>query len=230
MAPKQRKPSPYTEERLDAIAWILQRAVQKKGAVNPEVAMVAANLLPGWSATRDGTSYRFKAPKPFKFRGRELASIAIDKRGKPIDGPTFWTWYYKVGGHQDAMNLRAVTPPAVIERAQAGPKEREVYARIEAVPAIEEALRWGLVNRVVPAGELMTAARALAEEVAASAPLSLAVIKEILTANETRSIAEGYALYRSGELEIYERVLASEDAREGPLAFTEKRAPVWKGK
>jgi crotonobetainyl-CoA hydratase len=46
----------------------------------------------------------------------------------------------------------------------------------------EEALRWGLINRVVPAAELMTAARELADEVAASAPLSLAVIKEVFAA------------------------------------------------
>ena len=66
--------------------------------------------------------------------------------------------------------------------------------------------------------------------VAASAPLSLAVIKEVFAANETLGIADGYRLYRSGELEIYERMLKSEDAQEGPLAFTEKRPPVWKGR
>jgi crotonobetainyl-CoA hydratase len=93
-----------------------------------------------------------------------------------------------------------------------------------------EALRWGLVNRVVPAADVMAAARELADEVAASAPLSLAVLKEVFTANETRGIAEGYALYRSGGLEVYERMLKSEDAQEGPRAFTEKRPPVWKGR
>jgi crotonobetainyl-CoA hydratase len=138
------------------------------------------------------------------------------------EGVEFWLPEARLGILADSAALRL---PKRLPRAVAV----ELLTTGRRMDA-EEALRWGLVNRVVTAGELMTAARALAEEVAASAPLSLAVIKEILTANETRSIAEGYALYRSGELEIYERVLASEDAREGPLAFTEKRAPVWKGK
>ena len=94
----------------------------------------------------------------------------------------------------------------------------------------EAAQRWGLVNRVVPGDELMTAARALAEDVSASAPLSLATLKEVFAANETKSIEEGYALYKSGTLAIYEQMLKSEDAIEGPQAFAEKREPQWKGK
>jgi crotonobetainyl-CoA hydratase len=134
----------------------------------------------------------------------------------------FWLPEARLGIIADSAALRLPKrlPPAIAaELLMTG-------RRMEAA----EALRWGLVNRVVPAADVMAAARELADEVAASAPLSLAVLKEVFTANETRGIAEGYALYRSGGLEVYERMLKSEDAQEGPRAFTEKRPPVWKGR
>ena len=86
----------------------------------------------------------------------------------------------------------------------------------------EEAVRWGLANRMVPPDAVMSAARDLAAEVSRAAPLSLAALKETIAANETKSVAEGYALFRSGELKIYEAMLGSEDAQEGPKAFAEK--------
>jgi crotonobetainyl-CoA hydratase len=94
----------------------------------------------------------------------------------------------------------------------------------------EEAARWGLVSAVVPLPDLMARARVLAEEIAQGAPLALAAVKEVLRATETPSIEACYATLRSGQLTAYERMLASEDAREGPRAFAEKRAPVWRGK
>ncbi|MDX1400810.1 MAG: enoyl-CoA hydratase-related protein [Kiloniellales bacterium] len=94
----------------------------------------------------------------------------------------------------------------------------------------DEAARWGLVNKVVPAGQVMAAAREMAEAVVASAPLSLAALKEAFAANETKSIEEGYALFKSGTLPIYEEMVNSEDAIEGPTAFAEKRPAKWKGR
>jgi len=93
-----------------------------------------------------------------------------------------------------------------------------------------EAMRLGLVNRVVPGPELMAAARALADEVVASAPLAVAAILEVVAATDGLSIAESYELMRSGRLEGYERMLVSEDAQEGPAAFVEKRSPQWRGR
>ncbi|MCL5777233.1 enoyl-CoA hydratase-related protein [Limibaculum sp. FT325] len=92
-----------------------------------------------------------------------------------------------------------------------------------------ELSRWGLINEVVPGERLMDAARALADRVAASAPLSLMATKEVVAATEGLGVEEAYRVMRGG-LPIYSRVYASEDAAEGMAAFAERRAPVWKGR
>ncbi|MEM7528511.1 MAG: enoyl-CoA hydratase-related protein [Pseudomonadota bacterium] len=93
-----------------------------------------------------------------------------------------------------------------------------------------ELSRWGLVNEVVPGAELLAAARALADRVAASAPLSLQAIKEMDRATEGLAEREAYRVMREGDLPVYRKVYASEDAEEGMTALSEKRAPVWKGR
>ena len=90
--------------------------------------------------------------------------------------------------------------------------------------------RWGLINRVVPAAELLSAARALAEEVAECAPLSLQANKEIMLAAEGATECEAFRIMRETELPVYARIYDSEDAAEGIASVAEKRAPVWKGR
>ena len=94
----------------------------------------------------------------------------------------------------------------------------------------DEAARWGLVNRVVPATELMPAARELAGAICASAPLAVAAVLEILRETEASSVRTGYALLRGGAMPAYRAMLDSQDAREGARAFAERRKPRWEGR
>jgi crotonobetainyl-CoA hydratase len=93
-----------------------------------------------------------------------------------------------------------------------------------------DAARWGLVNRVVPGGGLMAAARELASAICAAAPLAVAAVLEILRETEGTSVPEGYSLLRSGDLPAYRAMLGSQDAQEGARAFAERRAPRWQGR
>ena len=93
-----------------------------------------------------------------------------------------------------------------------------------------EALALGLVNRVVPEPALMDAAREIAAGIVANAPLAVSALKEMAAKTEHLSLADTLALQRSGGLAGFERVRGSDDAKEGPRAFAEKRAPVWTGR
>jgi len=94
----------------------------------------------------------------------------------------------------------------------------------------QEALKWGLVNAVEPTNNLMTKARELAETIIQAAPLSIGAVKELTRETAALSIEDSYTRMRSGTLSTYEKMLNSEDAIEGPKAFSEKRDPIWKAK
>jgi crotonobetainyl-CoA hydratase len=90
-----------------------------------------------------------------------------------------------------------------------------------------EAAGWGLVNRVVPSDELLAAARAMAEQIVAAAPLAVAAILDVDRRSAHLPIAEAMAMMPG--LSSYRAAIDSADAQEGPLAFTEKRPPIWRG-
>ena len=90
----------------------------------------------------------------------------------------------------------------------------------------EEALRLGLVNHVVPDGELRTQVADYAERLAKNAPLALAAIKESM------HLALGSSLdaVLTHEMDVQRRLGRTEDVKEGISAFLEKREPVYKGR
>jgi enoyl-CoA hydratase len=94
----------------------------------------------------------------------------------------------------------------------------------EPVPAAE-AFRIGLVDEVVPAADLMTRARALAETIAAKSPVALRYIKEALRASTRAPLDEGLRLERT----LFALAFSSTDKVEGVAAFLAKRKPEFTG-
>ena len=90
----------------------------------------------------------------------------------------------------------------------------------------EEAHRIGLVNQVVSPGKLMEMAEEFAGKIAENGPLAVRKIKETVLKALGRPANEGYAL----EDEAARVIMGSEDAREGPRAFAEKRPPRYVGR
>lgn len=90
----------------------------------------------------------------------------------------------------------------------------------------QEAYRIGLVNRVVAFDELMSTARQVAEQICSNAPLAIRAVKEAAIRGLRMDLREGIAL----EAMIAQRLMATEDTREGTSAFLEKRKPEWKAR
>jgi enoyl-CoA hydratase len=157
-----------------------------------------------------------------------------------IDGPCVAGGMEMLGG----IDIRIATPRATfgvmeparglfagggttvrLPRQLAFPAAMEFLLTADRYPA-EDALRMGLLNRVVPQESLMEDAYAFARRITKNAPLAVQATK--------RSVMEGLALdlkaaYRN-ETAISATVFQTEDAKEGPRAFAEKRPPVWQAR
>jgi enoyl-CoA hydratase/carnithine racemase len=90
----------------------------------------------------------------------------------------------------------------------------------------QAALNCGLVSDVVPQDQLMDKARQIADQICECGPLAIRAIKEAVVRGLELPLSEGLNI----ENDMSRRVARSEDAREGPLAFAEKRKPNYKGR
>ena len=89
-----------------------------------------------------------------------------------------------------------------------------------------DAKQYGLVKELSATGAALAGAQELARRIAGNAPLALAKVKQIL--RETQGLNDAEAFKRQAQ--DAHSLLSTEDAREGALAFVEKRAPVWRGR
>jgi enoyl-CoA hydratase len=104
-------------------------------------------------------------------------------------------------------------------------KAMEMLLTGDLYPAAE-ALSFGLIGRVVPDGQALATAKEIAARVAANGPVAVQKVKEAVQATECLAEKDALAV----EFAIGMQVSATEDAREGPRAFKEKRAPRFVGR
>lgn len=90
----------------------------------------------------------------------------------------------------------------------------------------EEALEWGILNKVCEPDQLMEEALTTARRIAANAPISIRQAKKSLNMSMQTDARNGYMF----ELEAYNRMVPTEDRLEGIRAFNEKRKPIYRGK
>ena len=121
----------------------------------------------------------------------------------------------------------SLLPPFATHLARLIPMANVLELVFTAEPiSAERAREIGFVNKVVPGDQLMSEALSLARRMTRNAPLSLRMFKELAYRGQGMGEPEIAALTRS----MYDRLLVSEDAKEGPRAFAEKRAPQWHGR
>jgi enoyl-CoA hydratase len=112
-----------------------------------------------------------------------------------------------------------------LPRQLAFPAAMEFLLTAEAFPA-SRALELGLLNEIVSEEELLPRAREWAARINANGPLAVRATKESVLRGLAVDMEEAYRI----EQELSSMVFQSEDAKEGPKAFAEKRPPVWKGR
>ena len=92
----------------------------------------------------------------------------------------------------------------------------------------DEAYRIGLLSRVTEPDALMETAREIADDITRSAPLSVQAVKSVLRDIQDLTVEDAYKAQAKNAAHL--KLLDSDDFKEGPRAFSEKRDPVWKAR
>ncbi len=130
-----------------------------------------------------------------------------------------------IGWPQVMRGISSVSGPTLCARALPWTQAMGYLMRGKFIPA-EECYRLGLANEVVPQEELLPAAERWAAEILESAPLAVRAIKEAARRGQELPFEDRVYMAR----DVANRILHSEDSKEGILAFKEKRKPVWRGR
>ncbi len=130
-----------------------------------------------------------------------------------------------LGWPQVKRGISSVSGPSLLPHFVPWNQAMGYLMRGKFIPAVE-CLRLGIANEVAPHNELLATARRWASEILENAPLAVHAIKE--AARRGQEIPFDKRAYVARD--VADRVLLSEDSREGVLAFREKRKPVWKGR
>lgn len=179
--------------------WLTQRDLLLNRGLEvwkPVIAAVNGYCLGGGMTLLLATDIRFAAP-------HATFSLAEVKRGV-------------IPGNGGSQRLLRQLPHAIA---------MEMLLTGDSIDA-QTAARWGLVNQVVAADQLMTVARACAERIAANAPLAVQAAKELAIRSRDLDLASGLRL----EQVMNRMLMATEDASEGPAAFAAKRPARFKGR
>jgi crotonobetainyl-CoA hydratase len=130
-----------------------------------------------------------------------------------------------IGWPQVKRGISSVSGPSLCAQAMPWTQAMGYLMRGMPIPS-SECLRWGLANEVIEKDKLMEAALRWADEILANAPIAVRGIKE--AARRGQELGFESRMYMARD--VADRVLLSEDSREGVLAFREKRAPQWKAR
>lgn len=130
-----------------------------------------------------------------------------------------------IGWPQVLRGISSVSGPTFCAHALPWVAAMGYLMRGRPIPA-QECLRWGLASEVVSSADLMSAAERWAAEILKSAPLAVRAVKEAARRGQDMSYESRMYMAR----DVANRILASEDSKEGIRAFQEKRPPVWKAR
>lgn len=130
-----------------------------------------------------------------------------------------------IGWPQVRRGISSVSGPSLCAHALPWPHAMGYLMRGKPIPAAE-CLRWGIANEVVASAELLPTAERWCAEIMEAAPLAVRAIKE--AARRGAELAFQDRMYMARD--VANRILSSQDSREGVAAFRERRLPVWQGR